>query len=167
MCKKSTAAQVLLLSLVFLLFLTALSNPSPFHSRTNEQRGLQFERCRPYLSLIRPCPGEYFEAGKFSPLMPDTVVISTGEWSPWIGEEIEGYGFVGRLIEKAFAREGYAVKFEFYPWERAFRKLIRGEVHASAYWFESEMRKKHAYYSEPVSDERTVNPQTILLFKKH
>ena len=153
---KSDVNRVLLVSLFFLLFLLALSNSFPLHSGTNKLFGLQFERSRPYLSLIRPCPGEYFEAGKLSPLMPDTVVISTGEWAPWIGEDMEGYGFVGRLIKKAFAREGYDVKFQFYPWERAFRKLMQGEVHASAYWFESEEREKYAYYSKPLTVEQTV-----------
>ncbi|CAM3877660.1 hypothetical protein [Vibrio aquimaris] len=38
-----------------------------------------------------------------------TVKIAVGNWPPFIGKDIEGYGSVAQTIKQAFAIEGYQV----------------------------------------------------------
>ena len=63
----------------------------------------------------------------------NTIKISTGEWVPWTGEKIYQKGFVAHILKEIFKISGYNVKFQFYPWERAYQSLVKGKVQASAY----------------------------------
>ena len=81
---------------------------------------------------------------------PNTISISTGEWVPWTGEKIYKNGFVAHILKEIFKLSGYDVKFQFYPWERAYQSLVKGKVQASAYWYPSDDRKKDVYYSNAI-----------------
>lgn len=84
------------------------------------------------------------------------VVISTGEYPPFISAHIEDNGLVGTIIREAFASQNIAVKYQFMPWKRAFLVSEQGKVDATAYWYESETRSKTHYYSKPIIQESVV-----------
>lgn len=85
-----------------------------------------------------------------------TVKITAGDWPPFIGQKLEGYGVVAQTITQVFALEGYEVTFTFYPWARAYEKAQSGEYDATAVWMFDEERTQDFYYSDPVSQEQFV-----------
>ncbi|MCG9680573.1 transporter substrate-binding domain-containing protein [Vibrio sp. Isolate24] len=85
-----------------------------------------------------------------------TVRITAGEWPPFIGQNLEGYGVVAQTITQAFALQGYKVTYTFYPWARAYEKAQSGEFDATAVWMFDDERTQHFYYSKPVSQEQFV-----------
>lgn len=84
------------------------------------------------------------------------IKIASGEWPPFIGSDLENYGFVADLITQAFNSQGYQVQFYFLPWARAYAETKRGLYHATAIWMHSEEREKDFLYSLPVSQEEFV-----------
>lgn len=49
----------------------------------------------------------------------DIVKLNTLDWEPYIGEKMDGNGFVAALVREAFTASGYTVEFTFQPWVRA------------------------------------------------
>ncbi len=87
----------------------------------------------------------------------ETVRIASGEYAPWTSKNIKGAGFTNHVISEAFARVGYRVEFEYYPWKRAFNSAKTGEkFHATSYWYYSDERTQFFHYSDPLQHEETV-----------
>jgi len=84
------------------------------------------------------------------------VIISTGEWAPWTGRELPNNGFINHVVKEAFAREGYEVRFEYYPWPRSNDLIKHGNVDASSYWYKNEDREDFAIFSDAISTEDVV-----------
>lgn len=84
------------------------------------------------------------------------IRIAAGEWPPFIGQQLEGFGHVGRTIEKVFAAQGYQVEFHFFPWKRAYKKASEGEFVATAVWMYAEEREEFFWFSDPVAQEKFV-----------
>lgn len=84
------------------------------------------------------------------------VVISSSDWPPMIGKDLPHQGFLGHLIARAFARQGMRIRYEFVPWARAYYMVVKGEVDASAYYYESDKRKTVTHYSDPLITDSTV-----------
>ena len=82
--------------------------------------------------------------------------ISVGDWPPFFVESEPGQGTVARLVRDIFAAEGYAVKFHFLPWKRAYREAANGRHDATAIWMYTADRQKDFLYSDPVMNERFV-----------
>ena len=100
-------------------------------------------------------------ASAFSTTDSKTVKIAAGEWAPFIGQELEYYGSVGKTIQDAFASQGYRVEFDFYPWKRAYQKTQEGEYVATAVWMFAEERTERFNFSDPVAQE-----QFVFFYKK-
>jgi len=86
----------------------------------------------------------------------EPVTIATGEWAPWTGSQLKHHGFVNHLVELAFAQQEYSVKFEYYPWTRAYHLVETGALPVASYVYSSRERQKTVLYSDPVTDERIV-----------
>jgi len=87
----------------------------------------------------------------------DKVVrIAAGEWPPFIGQQLEGFGHVGQTIEKVFSAQGYQVEFHFFPWKRAYKKASEGKFVATAVWMYAEEREELFWFSDPVAQEQFV-----------
>lgn len=84
------------------------------------------------------------------------VVIATGEWAPWTGEDLPRYGFVNDVVERAFSHQGYQVEFQFYPWKRSYYLVDHGKVPAASYVYDSDVRREMVDYSDPITEERIV-----------
>ncbi|MFB9189134.1 substrate-binding periplasmic protein [Vibrio ostreicida] len=87
---------------------------------------------------------------------PKVIEIVAGEWPPFIGEELEGFGQVGQTIKNVFSVQGYQVEFHFLPWKRAYKKASAGEYAATAVWMFTQERTEHFMYSDPVAQEQFV-----------
>ncbi len=81
----------------------------------------------------------------------ETVLVSTGEYAPYTTESLENNGFVNHVITEAFKQENHKVKYSYFPWKRAYREMVKGNFHASSYWYANKTREKDSYYSsEPI-----------------
>lgn len=56
------------------------------------------------------------------------VTMVAGERPPYIGANLQKYGYAHELAEAAFKRRGYQLKVKFVPWARADLMARRGEV---------------------------------------
>ncbi|MBS3808800.1 MAG: transporter substrate-binding domain-containing protein [Desulfobacterales bacterium] len=90
------------------------------------------------------------------PVFARTITISTGNYVPWTGKDLEKGGPYLQVVREVFNRAGYAVKFKFYPWKRALIMSREGKFDASAYWATSEKRREDFYQSEPLAWDRVV-----------
>lgn len=77
-----------------------------------------------------------------------TVLISTGEFTPYCSSAIREKGFVSHVISTAFSRQGYDVEFDFYPWKRAIKQSLSGSYDATSWWAYNEDRAKEFLYSD-------------------
>ena len=78
------------------------------------------------------------------------VILTNGEWPPYLGEHLPHHGVASRIVEEAFALEGVEVHWEFYPWVRALRLAEHGQRAGTAVWRGSPQRERAFYISEPV-----------------
>ncbi len=92
----------------------------------------------------------------FSAFAEEIISISTGEYSPFTGKTLKHNGFVNHVITEAFKREGYIVKYKYYPWKRSYEQAKNGISHATSYWYKSKEREKDCYYSDSISIEKLV-----------
>jgi polar amino acid transport system substrate-binding protein len=85
------------------------------------------------------------------------IQITTGEYPPWSSSHLKHEGLVNHVITEAFEREGYRATFVYFPWKRAYTAALKGDpFFVTSFWFQSEERAKHFYYSDPVMVEKTV-----------
>lgn len=89
--------------------------------------------------------GLFFMAGSW--LSAETIVLSTGEWAPYVSETLEGYGPAGRVVTEACERAGLKCEFEFMPWKRAWIVAKKGAVPATFLWSYSQEREEEMYAS--------------------
>jgi len=71
------------------------------------------------------------------------VKLSSLEWPPYIGAEMENQGYVAEAVRAAFERRGYRVEIEFFPWNRAV--AMAHDVKVYGYFPE--------YYSDEVAKD--------------
>lgn len=85
-------------------------------------------------------------------LQAETVHLTNGEWSPYLGEHLPHHGVASRIVEEAFALEGIQVQWEFYPWPRALRNAESGKSAGTAVWRRSPEKEQNFFISDPVVD---------------
>ena len=85
-----------------------------------------------------------------------SIVISTGEYPPYSSMQLKYQGLIPHIIIRAFAHKGVDVKFNFYPWKRAYRLSEQGVVDGTATWLESAERRKAHLYSDQIFAENYV-----------
>ncbi|MGI0119349.1 substrate-binding periplasmic protein [Zooshikella sp. RANM57] len=89
------------------------------------------------------------------------VKITIGEWQPFIGKKLPGYGVVPHIITEIFSKYDIQVVYGFYPWSRSYKYVQQGEWHASAIWGKTEERAKDCYFSDVV-----YSGESVLFFLK-
>ncbi len=80
----------------------------------------------------------------------DVVRITTGEWPPYMSQELKNFGLVNHIVAQSFALEGVKVEWAWLPWKRAMKDAKTGKAVATSFWFKTEERKKDFYFSEPL-----------------
>lgn len=83
-------------------------------------------------------------------LASEKVLLTNGEWPPYLGEQLPHHGIASRIVEEAFALAGIQVQWEFYPWARSLLLAERGERDGSAVWLASPQRHDLFFISDPV-----------------
>lgn len=57
-----------------------------------------------------------------------TLHIGAMKWEPYTSAALEDGGFYADLVKQAFARSGYGVVIEYYPWKRALHQIKNGDL---------------------------------------
>lgn len=79
---------------------------------------------------IKAFPGYRNEAGAwvFNAGSDKKVTMATLNWTPYIGDNICGQGWVQQLVVSVFIKNGYEVHSHFVPWKRAVAMAESGKV---------------------------------------
>ncbi len=86
----------------------------------------------------------------------DKVMLASGEWAPYVSENIEYERGVSRIVRDSFALEGVDVEFVYMPWDQAIEDAKNGEWHGTLPWLKNEEREEHFYFSNPIASENVV-----------
>ena len=79
-------------------------------------------------------------------LQAESIRLTNGEWSPYLGQNLPHHGVASRIVEEAFALQGVQVQWEFYPWARALRSAEQGKSDGAAVWLRSPERDGQSLY---------------------
>jgi polar amino acid transport system substrate-binding protein len=90
-----------------------------------------------------------------------TITVSTGEWPPFISENLKYHGVAARIISESFALQGIQVRYGWFPWKRSYDNVSNGSWDASAIWAVTAQRRKDVLFSDPIIENKTV-----LFFRK-
>lgn len=80
--------------------------------------------------------------------VPHTLVFAIGEWKPFIGEELEGYGPVVKVVDSLCKKAGFECYYEFMPWKRAWLSAQSGQVDGTFAWVYSKKRAGEMHHIE-------------------
>lgn len=64
----------------------------------------------------------------------EEIVLSNGDWLPYMAERLPGHGIMSRLVSDAFASQGIKVRYVFRPWPRAYAEAAQLRVDGSIVW---------------------------------
>jgi len=90
------------------------------------------------------------------------VRLTNGEWPPYLSEHLPHYGFASHVVQEAFKSVGVDVKYEFYPWSRAYANALQGEdedghvLHGTLVWIKTPEREASFIYSDLVLEDSEV-----------
>ncbi len=80
----------------------------------------------------------------------NTVKLTSGEWEPFITPRKPYKGVALDIIERAFDKSDYKVKWGFFPWGRAYSLAAHGTWDGTAIWIKTPERMKDYIFSAPV-----------------
>ena len=79
------------------------------------------------------------------------VILAIGEWSPYTGENLPGYGVAAEIVTEALERMDVDYEYRLVPWERALVMTENGDAWGTFPWFYTQERAaKYLYSREPV-----------------
>jgi polar amino acid transport system substrate-binding protein len=64
----------------------------------------------------------------------EEIVLSNGDWLPYLSESLPGYGVISRMVSDAYASQGIKVRYVFRPWPRALAEARQLRVDGSVVW---------------------------------
>jgi len=80
----------------------------------------------------------------------EQVVLSNGEWAPYLSENLPHYGAASHIVEAAFSAAGVTTRYEFYPWKRSYKLAREGGVNGTPVWVYTKERAKDFLYTDVV-----------------
>ena len=109
---------------------------------------------------MKKTPSPASESGSAVPTITaakEVIRLTAGEWRPFISETMENYGPFTQVVTEAFALEGVAVQYRFFPWKRAVRLAREGVWDGSIAIVHTQERETVFWYNtEPVMVGRRV-----------
>ncbi len=79
-----------------------------------------------------------------------TIILASGEWSPYQSSQLQQGGFVTQIIREAFALSDIKVEINYFPWSRSFKTAKDGEWDGTFIWFDTIQRREEFYISDPI-----------------
>ncbi len=84
------------------------------------------------------------------------LIIMTGEWEPYVGSKLPGFGFTSEIIREASHAVGLKVSIQFAPWPRCEASIKHGKAFAGFPYSANDSRVDFAFFSQPIAKSRTV-----------
>ena len=84
------------------------------------------------------------------------IKISTGDWPPFISENMKYHGIAARIITESFELQNIKVEYSWFPWQRTYNNVRYGDWDASAIWAVTEERSQHLLFSDPIIKNKNV-----------
>jgi polar amino acid transport system substrate-binding protein len=85
------------------------------------------------------------------------IRLTNGEWNPYTGTALPGYGCDSKVVSEVFTKVGYSVEYGFFPWARAYSLAETGEWDGTVEWDDTPNHQKDFYISsEPLSAQQWV-----------
>ena len=78
------------------------------------------------------------------------ILVTNGEWLPFLSQHKKHFGVVSHIVSDVFAKQGIDVKYEFYPWARAYNMVAKKRAVASVIWTVNEQRATQVQFSQPL-----------------
>ncbi len=94
-------------------------------------------------------------------LLGQTIKISTGEWEPWVSQNLKKDGVAIDIVTTILKSQGIKSKITFYPWKRAYDLAKKGKFDDTCVWFKNEKREKVFNFSDAI-----FSTQDVLIYKK-
>lgn len=93
-----------------------------------------------------------------------TIVLSNGEWEPYLSKKLKHYGVASHIVTEAFKSKGYSAEYKWYgdSWKRAYKDALDGKVDGSLIWSKKPERLKAFYFSDSV----TYGDRDVFLYRK-
>ncbi len=85
-----------------------------------------------------------------SPSGGETVLLTNGEWPPYLSRYLPGNGAASMIVREAFEVVGIKTEYEFFPWKRSYRLAKNGSRHGTLVWVYTPERAESFYYSDGV-----------------
>ena len=89
-------------------------------------------------------------------LIQDKVILASGEWAPYVSENLKHEGVLSRIVREAFALEGIEVEYAYLPWKRSMEGAKNGKWHGTLPWLKNEEREESFYFSDPIAHENVL-----------
>ncbi len=83
----------------------------------------------------------------------DEILLTNGEWSPYLSQELPHYGAASHIVTEAFHAMGIETTYRFFPWKRAYILAENGTYSGSLVWVSTPDREKLFLYSDVVIHE--------------
>lgn len=85
-----------------------------------------------------------------SPVQAKEIRIATGEWAPYLSENLPGGGPIAQLVTEAFAQQGWSVVYTYYPWARAYSLAESAQIDATIVWAKNPERSETFNFTDPI-----------------
>ncbi|WP_413291184.1 substrate-binding periplasmic protein [Bdellovibrio sp. HCB337] len=80
----------------------------------------------------------------------EVVRLSTGEWSPYISENLENKGILSQIATEAFAQKGIELTLDFFPWGRTTQLSKSGEWDGTLAFIRLSEREPFYLFTDPI-----------------
>lgn len=85
-----------------------------------------------------------------------SVEILTGEWAPFVSQDLPDYGFTAEIVTAAFEAAGITPEYRFEKWSRISSLIKNGEAFAAFPYLKTPEREEFALFSQRFADSRNV-----------
>lgn len=91
----------------------------------------------------------------------DSIKFATGDWEPYTGQKMPGYGLVSEMVSAACEAAGIKPIYEFFPWKRAESNVEGGDSFATFPYQKTPERESRFMFSEVL-----VNSSNLIMAHK-
>ncbi len=84
----------------------------------------------------------------------EPLALATGEFPPYSGATLPGYGISSQIVQLALREAGHDSVVVFLPWRRAAAMTAKGHYAGSYPWAKNAEREQLFLYSQPLHDDR-------------
>jgi polar amino acid transport system substrate-binding protein len=94
--------------------------------------------------------------GDASALQAQKLKILTTDWSPYVSQDRECYGFTAEVVCYAFLAAGYEIEFVFTSWNENETRIKKGTFLAAFPHKRTTARDNFAHFSKPIASSKDV-----------